>query len=214
MTSGPKIRPVACPRCGLPLPPDTLLSRRFEECANPACRAEIRVVAFPALVTPPSETRTVEVGALDESATCFHHPTKRAEVVCDGCGRFLCALCDIELDGAHLCPGCIEAGRKKGTLRRLETARTRYDQVALTLAIVSVPFFVFAPVLSPAALYYVVRHGRSEKGPVTTRSATISAVAAVVFALLGLAAGVMFYLGILQAMQGLVAAASEAAAGE
>ena len=33
--------------------------------------------------------------ALDGEASCYFHAHKRAAVPCDGCGRFLCSLCDL-----------------------------------------------------------------------------------------------------------------------
>ena len=42
-----------------------------------------------------------------EEAQCFFHPGKEAVEVCSVCGRMMCALCDIEQSGAHVCPSCI-----------------------------------------------------------------------------------------------------------
>ncbi len=44
---------------------------------------------------------SVESGqaALADDATCAHHPTKRADAVCEGTGDFICALCAIEHEG-------------------------------------------------------------------------------------------------------------------
>jgi hypothetical protein len=86
-------------------------------------------------------------------AACFYHPDKRATVPCEACGRFLCALCDVEVGGKHFCPGCLGAGGKTAKPAMLERARTRYDQVMWSLLLVPVLMcFLPAPITSTAAL--------------------------------------------------------------
>ena len=75
-----------------------------------------------------------EAIVVEGEAACFYHPGKRATVPCGVCGRFLCALCDLELNGRHVCPACLETSRRKGDLRNLDTRRMLYDSAALSLA--------------------------------------------------------------------------------
>ncbi len=99
-----------------------------------------------------------EAVAAPTEASCFFHPASRAAVPCDACGRFLCRLCDLEINGRHLCPGCFEKGVATQKLETLETRRTMYDSLALTYA--TLPFLVFfypAVVGAPVALYTVLR---------------------------------------------------------
>ncbi|GJM24079.1 MAG: hypothetical protein DHS20C16_04940 [Phycisphaerae bacterium] len=62
--------------------------------------------------------------ALADDATCVHHPTKRAEAVCDGTGDYICALCSIEHEGnVYSAEYLNTAGAKiiaKGFDRRIE----------------------------------------------------------------------------------------------
>jgi len=44
----------------------------------------------------------------------------------------------VELNDQHLCPACLETGRKKGKLAQLENKRTLYDSSALMLSVLPV----------------------------------------------------------------------------
>jgi hypothetical protein len=94
-------------------------------------------------------------------ASCFYHPQKQAQRVCDGCGRLICALCSIELGTEHLCPNCLASGRKKGKITTLENTRTRYDSIALSLAILGMVIYMLSIFLAPATIYIAIRHWNS-----------------------------------------------------
>lgn len=119
---------------------------------------------FPALLRAPATGRKAETILLDGEAGCFYHPEKKAEIPCAECGRFLCALCDVELNDRHLCPACLEAGAKQGRLVELEQRRVRYDSIALALAIVPLLMWPFTFATAPAAIacaLYGARQPRS-----------------------------------------------------
>ena len=88
---------------------------------------------------------------------------------CEGCGRFLCALCDCEHQGQHLCPSCLETGRTKGKIKSLESKRTRYDRLAFTLALLPFLLIYFTIITAPITLYIVLRYWKSPLG-LTQRS--------------------------------------------
>lgn len=149
--------PVCCTKCKAGLPDELLNSVEASFCPN--CDAELQIEIFPALF------RTLEVGRagerilVDGESSCFYHPQKKAVIPCEVCGRFLCALCDVELDGRHLCPGCLESGKKKGQLKQLENQRVLYDRMALILATIPLLLFFWPSLLgAPAALWIVIRH--------------------------------------------------------
>ncbi len=98
---------------------------------------------------------------MDDQAGCFYHPQKKAVVLCAYCGRFLCALCDVEWGGEHLCPACLETGKKKGRIISLERRRVLYDAAALKLAVYPVLMFWFTLLTAPIALYIAIRHWNS-----------------------------------------------------
>ena len=118
---------------------------------------------FPTFARPAAAARAVESVASDEDASCFYHPRKKAVVPCGRCGRFLCALCDLELDGRHLCPGCVEAGRNADARTALREGlpvapRTLHDNVALALAVLPLLLWPTTLLTAPVALFVTVRH--------------------------------------------------------
>jgi hypothetical protein len=120
-----------------------------------------------------------------EEAGCFYHPAKRAAVSCDGCGRFLCSLCDCAIGGQHLCPVCLESGRTKGKLKALQPKQLRWDNIALALAIFPMLFFYATLVTAPAVIYITIRYARAP-GRIPPLSA-MRFVAAVIISLLQIA---------------------------
>src|SRR5207247_5657365 len=125
-----------------------------------ACRAPIRALVFPALMREPRPAQPA-ASVAEGDATCFYHPRKQAVTPCDNCGRFLCALCEIEFQGERWCPACLESSQRKRTNRRLETGRTNYDSIALALAILP-PLAIWPSLLcAPMAIYVAIRHWRA-----------------------------------------------------
>jgi hypothetical protein len=125
---------LSCPQCRASWPTDPAALAALSHC--PACNSHVQVEVFPAFTRPVAVGAVGEAIVIEGEAACFYHPQKRAAVPCGICGRFLCALCDLELNGQHVCPNCLETGRKKGQLENLDTRRTLYDSAALTLALV------------------------------------------------------------------------------
>jgi len=131
------------------------------DCA--VCGRRVEVRAFPALEREArGEPPQAIVGA--DEAGCYYHPQNRAAVPCDGCGRFLCALCDLPLDGRHLCPPCVTAGVRENKLAAADTQRTYYDAVALAFATWPMLLFYFTLFTAPVTLYYVIRYWRQPQG--------------------------------------------------
>jgi hypothetical protein len=150
-----------CGRCGETLPLDALNRHELGEC--PACRGNVGRWVFPRLLREEGPSGTGEAAAAGEG-TCYYHPDKRAEVPCDNCGRFLCALCHIDLAGQALCPTCVEAGAAKDAAGQRTSEYVHYDTVALytaALPMVLIFFFWLIPFTALATLYLCVRHWRT-----------------------------------------------------
>ncbi len=150
-----------CDKCQTPLPGSAVNTHVPVAC--PACGVAMVAEVFPAFARPAARGRTSEALASAEDAGCFYHPHKKAVVPCDDCGRFLCALCDLELDGRHVCPTCVEAARVAGKSLRAGGQRTLHDQVALTVLFggmaVGLITVGFATVITaPIALFLVIRY--------------------------------------------------------
>jgi hypothetical protein len=71
---------------------------------------------------------------------------------CDNCGRFLCAVCDIETPGGHICPACFDRADQPAAHERVN-----YDTVAL--ALVTWPMLLcWVPLLTtPVALFFAFK---------------------------------------------------------
>lgn len=147
-----------CTKCKARLREDIFNFPYVTRC--PACGAQIRADVFPALFRDAPESSPGETLTENESS-CFYHPEKKAVVPCSACGRFLCALCDIDFNGRHLCPACLETGKKKGRIKSLEDQRYLYDNIALFLAVF--PMLVIWPtiVTAPAAIFVVFRYWKA-----------------------------------------------------
>jgi hypothetical protein len=150
---------IACPNCNATLLGDVFNRPDLTPC--PACGQPILIEVFPALFRQAATGRGGEAIMEDGESGCFYHPQKKAVVPCDACGRFLCALCDCELDGQHICPSCLETGKRKGKIKSLQNHRVLYDSIALALAVVPAITCIGACatiITSPAAIYLAIRY--------------------------------------------------------
>lgn len=133
----------------------------------PACGVPLVMEVFPALFRKASAGPSGEAVMVEGESSCFYHPQKKAVLPCDGCGRFLCALCDCPFEGAHFCPACLETGKTKGKIKSLDNRRTLYDNIALSLPILPllpVFTFYFTFVTAPMALYVAIRYWNAPRG--------------------------------------------------
>jgi hypothetical protein len=151
-------QPICCGACSCPVPPE--FWNRPEGVPCPRCRQNVQVSVFHAIAGTRGGALPEAIAA-DSEASCFYHPQSRAATLCDQCGRFLCRLCDIEIEGRHLCPACFQSGVSASKIEMVETRRTMYDSVALAFA--TFPALFIWPVLigAPAALWVVFRRWRS-----------------------------------------------------
>src|SRR5262245_24729974 len=149
---------LTCPKCQRRVVEAAMGPPRMAECSG--CGSLLQVEVFPALFRPAASAAPNDVVLVEGESTCFYHANKKAVLPCEGCGRFLCALCDCELNGEHFCPACLEAGKTKGKIRNLENRRTMYDNIALALAILpiaTVAFWFLTFITAPAALFVAIR---------------------------------------------------------
>ena len=146
---------IACAACSWPVPREFWNREGGVRCG--VCGRNVRAIAFPSI-------DRVEKGAVPESvqaeteASCYYHPQSRATIVCESCGRFLCALCDLEFESRHICPRCFETGVSEHKIETAEQRRTLHDNIALSLS--TLPMLLFWPafICAPWALFVVFRH--------------------------------------------------------
>jgi hypothetical protein len=149
---------VLCTKCHTPISAKDYNTPDLISC--PSCHVRIKIDVFPALSRGLRPGKAGE-GLMDDQASCFYHPKKRAVIPCDHCGRFLCALCDVEWGGKHLCPACLETGKRKGRIINLDRHRVLYDGVALRVALFPMLLIWVTTVTAPIALYLAIRHWNS-----------------------------------------------------
>jgi hypothetical protein len=182
---------LSCPKCHGAIPAPAGEGRGVAVC--PRCRTRAEFEAFPALLAGPRIGRPGEALVDASEASCFFHAEKRAVIACESCGRFLCALCDLEMEGRHICPTCLAAGRKKGALKNLDQFRVMWPGVALLMTIVlPLAFYPFTPLFALGALI-VAFVGMRQPGSITGRRKILLYVIAIVFAVAELVGSV--YLG-------------------
>ena len=156
---------IRCTNCAAALPAENINIQAFNPC--PICSSLIMADVFPAAYKTLSEGTSGELLLVDDESSCFYHPNKQAVTTCSYCGRFLCSLCEIDFDDQHLCASCLDIGKKKGKIKKLENRRVLYDNIALGLAILPM-FFLFTILFyflaipavvigAPATLFIVIR---------------------------------------------------------
>ena len=193
---------IACGKCHTPLTGGVINTDPLGFCPN--CGVPTIARVFPAYLRPPERVDLEKSFIFEDEAACFHHPTKKAVRPCDACGRFICSLCDVLLDDQHLCPVCIETGRRKRKIVTLEHQRTLYDRVTLSLVffplILLWPMILFWPFTAAAAIFVAIRYWKSPPSLVPRR-AKLRSVLAVLLALgqMGLwALGLFSIVGIIE----------------
>lgn len=150
---------IACPNCHAIQSVETVNTGRMAPC--PQCRKALRIDVFNAFLRGDEPDAASLTTQAQGRAECFYHPGQLAIVPCAACGRLLCAVCQVELEGRSLCMACLQAGRDKQKITAMQNRHVRYDEIAMALALWPLLFIFPTLVTAPAAIYYVVRHFRT-----------------------------------------------------
>lgn len=150
---------VICPSCtGDVAPVDT--PNGWQTCRY--CEKRLQIRAWPV-----ARENATAGAALSDQAACFFHPDKAFQACCQRCGRFVCALCDLQLGAEHVCPTCFERGRTDSGADSVKAEwRHRdvlYDSIALTVGwgwILLWPVIVAA---IPTAIFLHVKHRKEPR---------------------------------------------------
>lgn len=164
MLAAPALPPSAgysppCPKCKVPLVGlDSAEDTGEGVCA--ACATALEFTLFPARRRAKQVLRVER--SLEGDSTCYFHPTNHAASICDGCGRYVCAVCEVPSDdGRKLCPPCVSASRKK-TVQKADEIVV-YDQLALTVALLPILIWPITLVSAPVALGLVIYGGNKPR---------------------------------------------------
>jgi hypothetical protein len=147
-----------CPGCNGEVAP-VATEKGWQNC--PYCQTRLQVCVWPVV-----RQNTNAAVALSDQATCFFHPDKAFQACCQRCGRFVCALCDLQLGAEHVCPSCFERGQGNSPAEAGKAEwRHRdvlYDSIALT---VGWGWILFWPTIIAAIPTVIVLHVKYRKAP-------------------------------------------------
>lgn len=157
---------VSCPGCAGDIAVDET-NTEWQTC--PYCNKRLLMRVWP--VARQSNNAAT---ALSDQATCFFHPEKAFQACCQRCGRFLCALCDLQLGAEHVCPICFERGRADTNVEAGKAEwRYRdvdYDSIALTVGWAWVLFWPTFVVALPAVIFLHVKYRKAPRSYLIPRS--------------------------------------------
>lgn len=181
---------IACPSCGGFLP-TAGTDAQWQRC--PYCEKALQIRVWPV-----ARTGTNAAAAMPEQATCFFHPDKAFQACCQRCGRFVCALCDLQLGNEHVCPTCFERGRNdtgvNGSKAEWRHRDVLYDSIALAIGWIWIIFWPTIVAALPAAIVLHVKHRKAPRSYLIPRSGWRFWVAYVGFAWLPLAIASLIFL--------------------
>jgi hypothetical protein len=128
----------------------------------PYCQKRLQMRVWGAV-----QQNTNSAAALTDQATCFFHPDKAFQACCQRCGRFVCALCDLQLGAEHVCPTCFERGRVgSGTEPGKAEWRHRdvlFDSIAVTIGWGWILFWPVYVAALPAAIFLHVKYRKAPR---------------------------------------------------
>ncbi len=127
----------------------------------PVCFRETSIELFPAAFRTPQELDLPAQTPLDDEASCYEHPGRKAAGLCWRCGRFVCKLCEVELGTQTWCPVCL-LDQHSEAAESLVRNRTLFDSIALALATLPMLVFLYPSLLTwPIVMYLGIRHWKT-----------------------------------------------------
>lgn len=162
----------ANPKCKAPL--DSSIWNRDGHHTCPECSNEVEVLTFPArdLSDSGNGSNSSSARVIDQSeSTCYVHQENRAQAVCHECGKFMCSLCEISLEGKSMCPSCLNSARQENPQEHLVKQSPNVVSITGMCAAIGLlpPFylitFIIGIITGPVILYYTWFRNRSKKAP-------------------------------------------------
>lgn len=157
---------IACPECNGQVTP---LETQTGWYTCPYCQKKMQFRLWPAI-----RHNSIAVAAMPEQATCFFHPEKAFQACCQRCGRFVCALCDLQLGAEHVCPTCFERGRaptgQDGGKAEWRHRDVFYDSIALAIGWGWILIWPTIVVAFPAAIFLHIKYRKAPRHYLIPRS--------------------------------------------
>lgn len=166
---------LSCPKCRRTVPEAYWQGVDLVRC--PACESEFEQLRFPAMAAARRVERAVRSG--EGEANCYFHALNRAEVACDGCGRYVCAVCRVGIAEKNFCPSCLEARTDRRKLP--ENHRVLYGHIALLLALVPMLVWPMTLITAPAAAGVAI-YGWNRPGGLLSRGGRVRLIFALIIA--------------------------------
>ncbi|MGA1844249.1 MAG: hypothetical protein ACMUIS_06770 [bacterium] len=152
---------ITCPRCSSPLSPQIFAAPSDASC--PHCGLVMTGRLYPRFFkTKDMQETAADVTAGSESS-CYYHPEKLAVSLCSECGRFLCSLCELDIQNRIVCPTCLEKLDQEKRVSTFTNEVTFRDAIALNVAVVLTFFWPIYFVTAPFTLFYIWRHFKEPK---------------------------------------------------
>ena len=117
---------------------------------------------FPAYIKT-QEIAEAEVAMEDGQATCFFHPHLPATAICEVSGRMICNLCTTEFEGKTVSFEALKSLVSVQGKDAKSNVVTKWDSIALALAVLPMIFWIFTIFTAPIALGICIVKYR--KGP-------------------------------------------------
>jgi hypothetical protein len=157
---------VICPSCNGDVAP-VEAKTGWQTC--PYCEKRLQIRVWGSV-----QQNTNPAAALSDQATCFFHPDKAFQACCQRCGRFVCALCDLQLGAEHVCPTCFARGRAdsgagagKAEWRHRDVL---YDSIAVTIGWAWIIIWPTIVAALPATIFLHVKYRKAPRSYLIPRS--------------------------------------------
>ncbi|MCD4819927.1 MAG: hypothetical protein K8S23_14685 [Candidatus Cloacimonetes bacterium] len=147
---------VRCPNCQRELSTKIYGLGKNSVCSY--CKEPVNWYIFPRYFSKTENNEIPENILIEGESACFYHSDKKAVVTCDQCGKFLCSLCDLELNDKHICPNCFNSGKKNKQNFVYEESRILYDDLALAIAFWPIFTFYFTILGSLISIFFAIRY--------------------------------------------------------
>ncbi|MGA1865505.1 MAG: hypothetical protein ACMUHX_10625 [bacterium] len=161
------INRIRCPRCLAALTNDFFTDPSGSICRN--CGLIITGRLFPRFFNNNTEEKSSTEASSDYESSCFFHQKKLAVSHCSECGRFLCALCELNIEDRILCPICLEKLDQEKRLKTFTNQITFWDSITVSMAILPLLLWPLTIITAPLTLIYIWRHFKDNNNHIIPR---------------------------------------------